>query len=44
MLVQTGDLVDRGPDGVAVMDLARSLGLNRLAIATEVNEGEAADD
>ena len=25
---------------VAVMDLARSLGLNRLAIATEVNSGD----
>jgi len=32
---------------VAVMDLARSLGLNRLAIATEVNsgdQGEQVDD
>ena len=29
---------------VAVMDLARSLGLNRLAIATEVNEGDQPED
>lgn len=28
---------------VAVMDLARSLGLNRLAIATEVNSGEQSE-
>lgn len=29
---------------VAVMDLARTLGLNRLAIATEVNDGDRAED